>query len=294
MVDNYEVGVLFAILSGAMNAFSAILQKSVVNKIPIEDRDNRFMTRLLRSPAWWVGFGMSMGLGTIFNLRAQSLIGPALVPGLTASGMIILAIGSVRLIGEKLRPAEVLGIVLMVAGISFLGYSNLSISSKTVDLFSGGLLTRLIFFSVALGLSWLFTFLIALQAQHQTRGLTLAVSGGFPYCISNLWILPLILTIGPVFSGTAQLLEVVIFILACILLVITNLVGIRQVQEAYKFAPASKAQPIQQIPTQIVPILIYLIVFQRSFSDVARILVPLGVSLVIVSGFLLGQRRTDL
>ncbi len=294
MIGYNGLGMLCAIMSGAMNAFGAILQKSAVNKIPIDQREVHFMPRLLRSPAWLLGLGMSMGLGTIFTLLSQKLIGPALVPGLSASGMIILAIGSVKLIGERIKPEEMLGIVMLILGIFFLGYSNLIIPSDEVDLLDRDLLLRIFIFTIGLSLCWLLSFLLAQRAQNQTRGLIMAVSGGFLYCLSNLWILPLIITIGMVFAGIARHIQVIIFIIASIMLVTTNLAGIRQVQEAYKFAPASKVQPIQQVPTQIVPILIYFIVFQRTAAGNVMILIPIGVIMIIVSGFLLGKRKVEL
>ena len=294
MTEDNGVGMLCAILSGVMNAFGAILQKSAVNRIPPTNRDKHFMRQLLLSPAWLSGLGASMGLGTVFNLSAQRLIGPAMVPGLTASGMIVLAVGSVKLIGEKLKPGEVLGIVLLVFGISLLGYANLGISGQSVDLLDGQLLLRIGLFSLGLGLCWMLFYFLALRSQDQPRGLVLAFSGAFLFCLSNLWILPLMLTIGPVFAGRAVLPEAVLFVLACLLLVGTNVAGIRQVQEAYKFAPASKVQPMQQIPTQIVPVLIYFLVFQRSASGLAALFIPLAVSLIIAGGFLLGKRRAEL
>jgi protein-S-isoprenylcysteine O-methyltransferase Ste14 len=104
----------------------------------------------------------------------------------------------------------------------------------------------------------------------------------------------MLITIGPVFSGAAGAVQVVVFVAACFILIFTNMLGIRQTQESYRFAPANKAQPIQQVPTQIVPILIYLIVFQRVIADASLVLVPLGVTLIITGGFLLAQRRVEM
>jgi drug/metabolite transporter (DMT)-like permease len=294
MLEQYGLGILAAILSGALHAFGAILQKSAVNRIPVAQRDDRFMSRLLRSPAWLAGLAMSFGVGTIFNLLAQKMIGPALVPGLTASGMIVLAVAAGRLIGEQLRPLETLGILLLVAGTGLLGWSRLAIPSDQVNLLDPGLLLRILCFTAGLGACWFVSFWLARQAASHSRGLLMAVSGGFPFCLSNLWILPMLLTIGRVFGGMAVTLEVLLFVVACGMLVGTNAAGIRQTQEAYKFAPASKVQPIQQIPTQIVPILLYFVVFRRSASGLALVLIPVAVLLIIAAGFLLGERKAEL
>ena len=102
------------------------------------------------------------------------------------------------------------------------------------------------------------------------------------------------MTIGLVLSGTAMRAHLVIIIISCIILVVTNMLGIRQTQASYRFAPANKAQPIQQVPTQTVLILIFIFVFQRSITYTAIIFVPLVVTVINIGGFLLGNRRAEL
>lgn len=294
MPSSYWLGIFSALLSGALHACGALLQKSVVNRIPLAERDDHFMQRLLRSPAWLGGLALSFGLGTVFNLLAQGLVGPALVPGLSSAGMILLAAAAVRFLGERLRPTEVLGIVLLVAGTALLGWSRLDIPAAEVNLLEPGLLWRILWFSAVLGACWLSTFELARRAAPDSRGLLMAVSGALPFTLSNLWILPMLLTIGKVFGGTASGIEVVLFVVACVILVGTNAAGIGQTQEAYKWAQASKVQPIQQIPGQIVPILLYFVVFRRSVSGQALLWIPLAVVMMITAGFLLGQRKAAL
>lgn len=73
----------------------------------------------------------------------------------------------------------------------------------------------------------------------------------------------------------------------------SNIFGIGQTQQAYRYAPANQAIPIQKVPEQIIPILIYLMVFQRSFTEMPFILFPLGVTLILTAGFLLSKRSLD-
>jgi hypothetical protein len=217
-----------------------------------------------------------------------------LVPGLSAAGLIVLAAASVKLLGEHLKPSEVLGIVAMVFGVLALGLSSLTIPSREVDFLDADLLLRIAAFTAGLALCWLVSLLMARTTQGTARGLSLAVSGGFMYALSNMWILPLIATIGLVFSGAAQTVQVAVFVAACVMLVATNVAGLRQLQEAYKFAPASKVQPLLQVPNQIVPILLYFVVFRRVASGAAPVLVTAGVALILLSGFLLARRSTQL
>jgi drug/metabolite transporter (DMT)-like permease len=288
------LGMVLAAMAGVANAFAAILQKRAVDKTPSERREHGFMRHLLRNPLWRLGLGMSFILGTTFILLAQNLIGPALVPGLGASGLIVLAIGSVKLNGEHLRPSEVLGIVLMAFGVFALGYSNLGIPGREVDLQQRPLVARLGAFTGGLMLCWLLSFLLARRTVGEPRGLSMAVSSGFAYALSNLWTQPLIVTIGLVFSRAAEIVELLVFVAACAILVTTNVVGLGQVQEAYKFANASKVMPLQQVPVQIASILIYFVVFLRSSSGAAVALISLGVAMIVASGFLLAKRTADL
>ncbi|MEZ0395217.1 MAG: DMT family transporter [Anaerolineales bacterium] len=288
----YLLGLLCGFLSGVMNALGAILEKGAVNRLTEEQRAAGVMKHLVRSPRWWAGIVCSFGFGTAFVLTAQRLIGPALVPALTASSLIVLALASVRLLDEHLRPLEHLAILAIVAGMVILGWLHLDIPAARVDLFALGLLPRLAAFALTLGALWAFTYLLALRLTGQGRGLLLAVSAGFPFAISNLWILPLLLTIGAVFGGTASLWQAVLFILACLILVGTNVYGVSQMQLAFCFAPASKALSVQNIPMQIAPILIYFFVFQQALAPARFPLVALAVTLLLLGGWGLGRRRS--
>lgn len=291
MTGHYLLGIIFAILAGVMNALGNILQKSAVNRIISRARQRSFTAQYVRDPVWLIGLVLPMGLSTIFNLASQSRIGPALVPALMASGLIVLAIGSVKLLGEKLKASEWIGIVSLVFGIALLGFSKLEISQSEVDLSDIHTQTRLAVFSILLAFFWGLSWLLAQRGKNLTRGLVMAFSSGLPYCLSNLWTLPMLMTVGLVFSGTARMALAVIFIVACIILIGTNLIGVWQTQEAYRFAPANKAIPFQQVPTQTVPILIYLFVFQRSLTNFAIAFVPLGLVLILAGAFLLAKRQ---
>ncbi len=291
-MSTYLLGVLFALLSGCLNAAGNILQKGAINRIEARRAEKSFAASFLRSPRWLAGLATGMGLGTVFNLLAQNRIGPALVPGLLSVSLIVLAFASARLLHEHLKPLEWLGILSIVTGIALLAFSHLQVPRLEVDLLSRALQVRLALFSLALLLCWGACWWAARNAAD-ARWPLLAFSAGLPFSLSNLWILPLLMTIGLVFSGRAQPAQVVIFILSCLLLVGTNVLAVRQTQETYRHAPANKAQPMVQLPTQIVPIPIYLFVFQRPILGAAQFLVPAGVVLILAGAFLLSRRRLD-
>ena len=57
-----------------------------------------------------------------------------MVPGLAAMGMIVLVIGSVRIIGEQLKKSEIFGVLIIIIGIFLIALSELSISGE-LDIF---------------------------------------------------------------------------------------------------------------------------------------------------------------
>ncbi len=294
--SDYLLGVSLAILSGILFQSGALLQKKVVNEIPKRERDTRFMRTLLKRPLWISGFLIEFGAGATTFMFAQSLIGPALVPGLVASGLIVLAIGSVKLNGEILNRSEYLGIALMILGILFLGLSELGISSETVReaLKISDTVLRIAVFSMSLFALWAITHLLALKRTRR-KGMIMAFSNGFPFSLSNFWVSPLLAVIFVVLGGDGTSTQVSLFVMASIILVSTNAIGVRQTQEAFKIAQASNVMPVQQIAVQITPIPVYFYVFSLTPpTSLAGVYIIAGALLIVVSGFLLGRRRAAL
>jgi hypothetical protein len=107
----YWIGILIALLSGTSNNFGIVLEKKALNKLPEGKKVGR---HLLKNPLWLAGFIFNIVLTTFLGFTAQLLIGPTLVPGLEATGMIILAIGSLKFLKEDIKIQEVMGIILMI------------------------------------------------------------------------------------------------------------------------------------------------------------------------------------
>jgi len=296
MDGKYLLGVALAVLSGICFQFGLVLQKKVVNEIPREAREQRFMRTLLTKPLWITGFILEFGVGSIAFMLAQGLIGPALVPGLMASGLIVLAIGSVQINRETLNRAEYVGIGLMIFGILSLGLSQLGISIEVVReaLTHSDTVRRIAIFSSTLFLLWTATHVLSLRDRNR-KGILMAFSNGFPFSLSNFWISPLLAVIFLVLGGKGSFGQVVIFVIASVILVGANVLGVRQTQEAFKFAQASNVIPVQQVSIQISPILVYFYVF--SLTPPSRISTAYmigGVLLIIMSGFLLGRRQSEI
>jgi multidrug transporter EmrE-like cation transporter len=295
METGYITGVSLAILSGVLNQFGQLLQKKAVNNLSEAVRQTKFMRTLLKNPLWITGFILSIGCGTACFMIAQDYIGPALVPGLMASGLIVLAIGSVWMNGENLDAFEIIGIFLMIAGIALLGVSELSISGEVViaKIAQTVTITRITIFSLALTVLWIIIHFISLKAGGR-KGIVMGVSNGFPFAISNFWISPLVAVIFMVMGGKGTTGQMIIFIIASIILVMANVIGMWQTQECFRYGQASNIIPVQQVPVQIAPVLVYFYVFALKAPNSASVAYMLsGVALIIISGFLLGRRQEE-
>jgi len=288
--SNYFIGVLLAIGAGILNNLGTLVQKKVINTLPVGENVNR---KLLKNPLWMFGLLLQLAFGTAFFLLAIDIIGPALTPGLMAAGLIVLAVGAVKLIGEKLKRAEYLGIVLMIIAIALLGFSRLDITQPELYLPDTGFQIRITIFSIILVIIALFCEMIQ-RKNARYRGLYLAIFSGCMFALSNFWVSPLVAVIADVFKGVFQSIELIFFIIAAIILCITNFFGILKIQQAFQYGQASNMIPIQQTPIQITPIFVYFAVFlliPLEFYSIPLMIV--GVVFIIVSSFLLAKRQAQ-
>ncbi|MFX0100308.1 MAG: hypothetical protein ACFFCS_12065 [Candidatus Hodarchaeota archaeon] len=299
--QTYILGIACAILSGSLSYFGNVLEKKAVIDIPKEERDKKFGRKLLKNPVWLVGFILAMIIDPIFMMLANALLGtdlgPTLVPGLMTSGLIILAIGSAKIVGEKLGKHEITGIVLMILGVTFLGISNLE--SGDVDIIDLGFITRIGIFSTVVSFLMACSQLAIKRSKKEgVKGISLAISSGFAFSLSNLWLSILIATFddvlsGKTFTGEANIAIFMVFLVALAILFTSNYFGLAHLQFCFKYADASKAIPIQQLPLQILPVFSYFLVFLRVSSFQSISLMLMGVFLILTSAFLLGKRQAS-
>ena len=295
MTLHYITGVALGILGGILTQFGQLLEKQAVNQVRVDSAENGFMHRLFKNRTWVLGVIFGLGGGTAAYMMAQSMIGPALTPGLMASGLIVLAIGSVRMNHETLNASEITGIGLMIIGVSFLGLSELGINQTQVrtTLASQNALIRIAIFTVSL---FFISFVTHSVAQHinERKGMFIALTNGFLACLSDFWINPLLALILIVLGGNGSFAQETIFVIAALILMTTATVITWQNQLAFKVAQASNVVPVAQVPIQISPILVYFYIFAlKPPSDISVIYILAGTVLTIFSGFLLGRRKEE-
>lgn len=288
--NDYFIGVFLAIISGILNSVGLILQKQAINEIPAEAK---LMRSLVKMPRWVMGFIIYMVIATVTYMLAQAYIGPTLIPGLMASGLIVLAIGSVKIVKEELNPSEIFGIFLLIGAIAFIGFSSMEINITLINFLDIELIIRITIFTISIVILSLTCEI--LQIKNIQKGISFAIFSGLMYGLSNFWISPLLATIVHVLNGTFQFMELIIFIFACVILILANIFALTELQRSLRVAQASNMIPIQQIPVQVIPPFYFLVVYLLPLPTIFSIVFLLaGIAMIIVSIFLLGKRQAEL
>jgi len=286
----YWLGVFLAILSGITNNYGTVLQKKVVNRFR---DDSKFMRSLVKNPLWLIGLILQTIIGGILFFVAQIFIGPTLIPGLMAAGLIVLAIGSVKIVGEELKILEIIGIMIMVIAITFIGFSNMAIDIDDQNFLEISLFLRIMIFTIILFI--ISGILYFLQSKGIYTGISLAIYSGFMFALSNFWVSPLMGVLSHIFSGSANLTEIILFIVSLVILTLTNIFGITTIQKSFREGQASNLIPIQQVPIQILPLAVYFYVFlQTPAKIISYFFMIAGVTGIIISSFLLGKRQAQI
>lgn len=282
---SYWIGIIIALVSGCIKSVGHVIQKKVIVDIPEE---SKLMRSLIRNKIWVFGLILDMGIGTIFFFIAQSFIGPVLVPGLIDIGLIVLAIGSVKIIGDSLKKEEILAIAFIILAVFLLSFSELDVKTSEINLLDIGFLIRLTIYSTTLfTLSILFE--VFQKKNQKYKGLLLAILSGFMFAISNVWVG---IMMGVISQGFSNPGHIILFILSSIILPLTNALGIIKINQAFKEGKAHVMIPVQQIPLEITPIIIYFVVFLLPSPKIYSLpfIIIAGVLLIICS-YLLGKRQ---
>ncbi len=119
-----------------------------------------------------------------------------------------------------------------------------------------------------------------------------ALGSGLLYVLSNFWVGPFTGAVLRLFRGELGLPVWAMFAFGSAALVLTNLFGIAELQKAFRVSRAAVAVPLQTLPTQIAPGLVYLLVFRLPPPSRGSLwLFALGAGLILISSFLIGWRE---
>ncbi|MHA1687884.1 MAG: hypothetical protein ACTSUN_00860 [Promethearchaeota archaeon] len=289
---SYTLGIILAITSGAVNNLGILFQKKVIND-HVEDPE--FLKSLIKNPTWVFGLLLQLVIGgAILYMIAQVLIGPTLVPGLMSVGLIVLVIGSTRILKERLRWMELVGIFLMGIGIIILSLSGLSIDLSVYDILEVGFLTRLMIFTIIIT-SILLSFQVISKRVLKGKGVLFAMESGFSYSLSSVWIAPIITFITHLFSNALLFGEFLLFLPSLCITILSTAFGIIFAQKAYQYGQANLLSPLIGVPGQVVPPITYFLLFKLLPPNSSSVIyLALGLLIIVISTFLLSSRQVKL
>jgi drug/metabolite transporter (DMT)-like permease len=174
------------------------MQKMAADRLPklgLSLRQGEVYVAFLRSRLWRLGI-LTTVIGWICFLKALANAPVSIVQPALGAGLVLLAIISIFYLGEEVRVAEWIGIILMVSGIILLGVSGSGDAARSGALSLGGLAIVTIVslalvaacvplarsrlsFSTPLVLGFAAGMLIGLAALY-TKGLFLSLESGLP------------------------------------------------------------------------------------------------------------------
>jgi hypothetical protein len=298
MSELYALGVVLAVGSGTASNMGIVIQKRAVNELSPDKRDDRFLRSLATRRTWIIGLLIQFAIGRVLMFASIAIIGPALVPGLLAVGLIPMAVGAAKIAGESLKKTEILAIILVVFAAILLTASNIAVpvldpaefnAMNPLFLTNEGLFTA-VFIGIISG------FEVAQRKDEKARDIWLAIQAGCFLALGNYWSSPLTVTTVHLATMTLQMpWELVLGIIAGVILVITNFFFIAVTQKAFRSGNASRIIPLQQIPINIAPILVFFWVFSLSPRTPLTVPFLLGaIVLIICSSYLLARRQSQL
>ena len=269
-----------------------LIQKSVINK---HSNDPKFMRSLVKNPIWIMGLLLQIVIGgLVFYFIAIIFIGPAIVPGLMSVGLIVLALGSVKMLKETLGKEEIFGILLMIVGVTLLGFSELSIDVSTFNILESGFIFRIILFTIVV--LFLAIIIEVLRRKHEKfKGLLMAVEAGLILSLNTVWASPGTTVVTHVIDRIIIEEEILFGIVIGIILLLIVAIGITIGQISLKYGQANILVPLTSVPIQTIPVMAFFMVFLSKPSNILSVLhLIIGFIFIISSSFLLSKRQTKL
>jgi len=288
MDARYILGVCAAIASGVLFNAGSLMQKLAVMKA---GGGTGLMRRLIKTPRWIAGFVLQMILGSPMNMLALGLIGPVLIPGLSSVGLVVLALGARRFANERFRAAEIAGITLVMLAVTLFGLGGMSVSMQTAGVYQPAFLLRVGLFTGVMVLLCAGCFL-GQTWRVQWKGVLRTLDAGILFSVSNILLSVLTIYLADWAKARFALNLFPYVLVASALVAAASMLGIAETQRAFAVGEASKLLPIQYVPSQILPVIAYFVVFQQRPDNMRALpLTLLAIACVLIGSILLAGRQ---
>ena len=286
MNNSYMIGIWAAIMAGIVFNVGLLIQKIALTKT---NKLEKLLPQLIRNPLWIMGFILQFFMGSPLNMLAQIKIGPALIPGLMTTGLLVLTYGAVRFTGESFRFLDFVGVMLVIFSVAFIGLSGLNVDLKSSMQKNPEILWRLVLMNAAIIAISVFCH-FAQKKFENTRSYIRIVNSGLLLSLSNLWLGILLIQCSLVFNGRVTATNIILLLVSSAMVMAGSMLGILETQRALLIGEVSKLIPMQYAPVQIIPVVSFYWVFmQQSPTKFALPLVGAGIFFVLVGALLLAR-----
>lgn len=116
------LGISMMIVATSMISIGAVLQKKAVDRLPAFESQPvaTSVLALIRSPVWVLGWLLGSS-AVLLNMIALGLADISVIQPLNGFGLVVLAIASRLVLGERLNPRATGGIATIIAGVALIG-----------------------------------------------------------------------------------------------------------------------------------------------------------------------------
>lgn len=295
----YLLGILAALGAGTAFNVGVLVQKSAVDRLP---KGQPLLRSLIKTPVWLLGIVLQFVFGTPLYITSIGLIGPAVVPGLMAIGLVVLAAGAVVVRKERLRGKEAAGIGFVVLAVGAFGFTHLSIDVFSFSLTNTSLLKRAGTFAGIVVMAALACTVGARRleagrgAWHRVEPAAAlhAVQAGFLYNVSNLGLGFITAGLALFSRGLFIAIDIAVFLGALATSIGSYVFGVAATQRALAHGRAAVAIPLQEGVVQVMPVCIFFFVY-RPYTPSLDSFIFLGaaISLLVTGMVLLTNRLTS-
>lgn len=286
----YLLGVAASILAGLVFTACAIAQKRAINAI---GREKSLLRNLLQSPLWLVASVSSFIIGTPLYVSAFVAIGPTLPPALCSIGLAAVPVFARIFLGERPGVRSFVGAAAVAAGVGLIGLSGISILPESVVWLEPGFLVRASFVIGGIIAAALAFLAVGLRPGERSA-LPLAFAAGSILAVSNALIGPAAGQLGLLAAGKTDIVDLAIMGVVGILLIVVNLAAFAVAQLALRRGDAASVIPLQQIPIQLLPLLIHTLVYRGTLgASKSVVFLCSGLAALLLGAFAIEGRRPE-
>jgi hypothetical protein len=194
---------------------------------------------------------------------------------------------------EKLGKEEIIGILLMIVGITLLGLSDLSIDVSAFNILNSGFIMRIVVFSVII-LSLVIGFEVFSRKYAKSKGIIKAIEAGLILSLNTVWASPGTTVVTHIIDGIMIEEEIIFGVIILIIILLVVAIGIALGQISLKYGQANVLIPLTNVPIQIIPVISFFIIFLSIPTSILSIIFcVVGFAFIIISSFMLSKRQVN-